>query len=147
VYPTRVDLGALVSCAALFSVGGYVPFHMLARGILLRLRLGYAPGQTRGLWFWFPLTAEQALEKSHHPTSYLAAIVPLGQAGVNGAPRILALAGLPLRFPGPLPFSHVLEVLPHPRVTHLLAKAQGYALHSVPRDGEGQPVKQQVGAE
>jgi hypothetical protein len=68
----------------LFSVGGYVRFHMLAGGILLRLRLGYAPGQTRGRWFWFPLTAEQALEKFHHPTSYLAAIVRLGGAGVNG---------------------------------------------------------------
>jgi hypothetical protein len=84
VYPSRVDLRAFVSCASLFSVGGYVRFHMLTGGILLRLRLGYAPGQTRGLCFWLPLTAEQALEKSHHLTSYLAAILRLGWAGVNG---------------------------------------------------------------
>ena len=85
MYPSRVDLRAFVSCASLFSVGGYVRFHMLTGGILLRLRLGYAPGQTRGLWFRFPLTAEQAPKKSHHPTSYLAAIVRVGLAGVNAA--------------------------------------------------------------
>ena len=66
--PGRVDLRAFVSCASSFSVGGYVRLHMLAGGILLRLRLGYALGQTRGRWFWFPLTAENALKKTHLDT-------------------------------------------------------------------------------
>lgn len=80
VYPGRVDLRALVSCASFFSVGRYVCFHMLAGGILLRFRLPHAPGQTRG--HWFLLAAEQPLKESHldtpNPTSYLAVGVAVG---------------------------------------------------------------------
>ena len=72
VHPGRIDLQAFVSCASFFSVGGYVRFHMVAGRILLRLRLGYAPGQTRGRWSCFLLKAEQALEKSHLDTSNLS---------------------------------------------------------------------------
>ena len=71
VHPGRIDLRAFVRCASSFSVGGYLRLPMLAGGIFIR-------------WFRFLLTAEQAPKKSHHPTSYLAAIVRLGRAGVNG---------------------------------------------------------------
>ena len=71
MHPGRIDLRAFVRCASSFSVGGYLRLPMLAGGIFIR-------------WFRFLLTAEQAPKKSHHPTSYLAAIVRLGWAGVNG---------------------------------------------------------------
>ena len=78
MHPGRIDLRAFLRCASSFLVGGYLLLPMLAGGILIRFRLCRPRGHRRGCWFRFLLTAEQAPKKSHHPTSYLAAIVRLG---------------------------------------------------------------------
>ena len=65
VYLGRITR-AYVSCASSFSVGGYLCLHMLAGGILLRLRLHAPRGHRRERWFL--LAAEQALKKFHLDT-------------------------------------------------------------------------------